>query len=287
MPEFGNYPRKYYATAPGSIKKVALIHASPRKTGTSKTEMLAAAFLEGCSEAGAAVETIALRTKKIAHCTGCYTCWTKTPGTCIHKDDAAEIMRIEQEADLTVYAFPLYHFGINSLLKKYIERTMPSIMPHLVTRADGATTHPHREGCKSTRYAVIIGVCGFPEAEHFGAASANFHYIANASGDEGLNIIAELYRPASELLGNPFYKEETARVFSAAKMAGAQVIREGRIDAAYADEIARVVGDMEQFRTQANAAWDHCIKGTSLNPSLKRLCICHQCTSFGWQSVYL
>ena len=29
------------------------------------------------------------------------------------------------------------------------------------------------------------------------------------------------------------------------------------------------------------------VKGTSLNPSLKRLCICHQCTSFGWQSVYL
>jgi multimeric flavodoxin WrbA len=269
MPEFGNYRRKYYTVTPGSIRKVALILASPRKTGTSKTEMLANAFLEGCAVAGAAVEAVALRTKKIAHCTGCYTCWTKTPGVCIHRDDAADIMRIEQDADLTVYAFPLYHFGINSLLKKYIERTMPAIMPHLVTRADGVTTHPHREGYRGTRYAVIIGVCGFPEVGHFGAASANFHYLANASGDEGLNIIAELYRPASELLGNPFYKEETGRVFSAAKKAGSQVVREGTIDAGYADEIARVVGDMDKFRDQANAAWDHCIKEKKTMPELQ------------------
>ena len=67
--------------------KVIALNSSPRGEGISKTGMLLDALVEGMREAGAEVETIHLRQKKINNCIGCYTCWTKSPGVCVHKDD--------------------------------------------------------------------------------------------------------------------------------------------------------------------------------------------------------
>jgi multimeric flavodoxin WrbA/putative sterol carrier protein len=259
-PSVSNFEKKYYKMRPGQIKKVFAIQSSPRKSGISKTEILTDAFLEGCKNAGADIEIAYLREKKINHCIGCFTCWTKTPGVCIYKDDVAEIMRKSEEADLVVYASPLYHYGIYSLLKKYIERTLPKLQPFLVPGAEGKTCHPAREGYKDITYSVIIGVCGFPEVNHFGAYSANYHYMANSQGELGMKIVAEIYRPGSELLSNPVYQDETARVLDAARKAGEQVVITGTVEKKIVDDIAIVRLDINQLRETANMAWDVCIK---------------------------
>jgi len=70
--------------------KVFALNASPRKAGQSKTEMMLRYLTAGMTEAGAQVDVVNLREKKIRNCIGCYTCWTKTPGRCIHKDDMTQ-----------------------------------------------------------------------------------------------------------------------------------------------------------------------------------------------------
>ena len=265
-----SHKQRYVKLAPGSVKNILVIQGSPRKTGVSKTEILTRAFIDGCGQAGAAAETVNLRDKKIKHCQGCFTCWTKTPGTCIFNDDVADIMKRSDAADLVVMASPLYHFGIISLLKKYIERTLPAFMPHLVQREDGQTTHPARSGFKSAQNLVILGVCGFPEVSHFGAFSANFHYLANAGGEHGFNIAAEIYRPLSEVLNNPFYKDETDRVLTAAKKAGYDLITNGFIGNDTIDEIAAVRVDKSRIYGEANMAWDACIKEGITMPELQQ-----------------
>ncbi len=70
--------------------KVLAINSSPRSGGQSKTELMLNHLAEGMQEAGANVEVVNLREKKIKNCIGCYTCWTKTPGKCVHKDDMAK-----------------------------------------------------------------------------------------------------------------------------------------------------------------------------------------------------
>ncbi len=67
--------------------KILSINSSPRDGGQSKTELMLNHLVEGMQEAGADVEVVNLREKKIKYCIGCFTCWTKTPGKCIHKDD--------------------------------------------------------------------------------------------------------------------------------------------------------------------------------------------------------
>jgi len=61
--------------------KILAINSSPRITGQSKTELLLSHLVEGLRATLAEVEVVNLRQKKINYCSGCYTCWTKTPGT--------------------------------------------------------------------------------------------------------------------------------------------------------------------------------------------------------------
>ena len=113
--------------------KVLAINSSARSDGISKTEMMLDALVEGMRDAGAEVEVVPLRKKKVNNCIGCFTCWTKTPGVCVHKDDMTnELFPKWLEADIAVYATPLYHFTVNASMKAFIERTLPILEPFMV-----------------------------------------------------------------------------------------------------------------------------------------------------------
>jgi multimeric flavodoxin WrbA len=124
--------------------KVLALNSSPRGAGQSKTELMLDHLVQGMREAGANVELVDLRKKTIKNCVGCFTCWTKTPGLCIHKDDMTnELFPTFLESDLVIYATPLYHFTLNATMKAFIERTLPILQPFF-EQAAGATHHPLR-----------------------------------------------------------------------------------------------------------------------------------------------
>ncbi|MBN1655472.1 MAG: flavodoxin family protein [Deltaproteobacteria bacterium] len=262
--------KRYSKADPGSIRRVLAIQGSPRKQRISKTEIVLKAFLQGCRDEGAETETIYLRKQKIKACVGCFTCWTKTPGVCVSQDDVPEILKKQAEADLSVFAFPLYHFGINSLTKKFIERTLPMLEPFLIEKEDGTTTHPLRNSPGKRRYVAILGVCGFPEVSHFAAASANFHSLAQADAERSFNIICEIYRPASELLSSPIYQPETERVLKAVRGAGSEVVRNGTVEQATIDAIARVDLDPSAIREMSNKVWEYCIREGKTLPEFQK-----------------
>jgi len=60
--------------------KILALNSSPRTGSQSKTELMLNHLVKGMREAGADVEVVNLRKKKINNCIGCFTCWTKTPG---------------------------------------------------------------------------------------------------------------------------------------------------------------------------------------------------------------
>jgi len=110
--------------------RVLAINSSPRGDGQSKTKLMLTNLVEGMRDAGAEVEVVNLRKKHIKNYVGCFTCWTKTPGKCIHKDDMTkELFPKWLESDMVVYATPLYHYTMNATLKAFIERTFPSAEP--------------------------------------------------------------------------------------------------------------------------------------------------------------
>ena len=103
-------------------KKVIIFSASPRKEGNS--DILCDQFLRGAQEAGNQVEKIFLRDKQIHYCLGCGACG-RNGGTCVQKDDMAEILAKLVAADVIVLATPVYFYTMDAQLKTLIDRTVP------------------------------------------------------------------------------------------------------------------------------------------------------------------
>ena len=93
-------------------KKVLIISSSPRKGGNSET--LAAAFAKGTREAGNQVETVYLREKQVGFCKGCLVCLKL--GHCVIQDDAVEIAAKMHDADVLVFATPVYYYCVSGQL---------------------------------------------------------------------------------------------------------------------------------------------------------------------------
>ena len=72
-----------------------VIKASPRgsRAGSSRA---ADAFVRGLNAAGKEVDVtqLLLSKLKIRHCTGCYSCWTRTPGRCAQRDDMDRVLPV-------------------------------------------------------------------------------------------------------------------------------------------------------------------------------------------------
>ena len=102
-------------------KKVLIISSSPRKGGNSET--LAAAFAKGAREAGNQVETVSLREKQVGFCKGCLACLKL--GHCVIQDDAVEIAVKMHDADVLVFATPVYYYSVSGQLKTMLDRANP------------------------------------------------------------------------------------------------------------------------------------------------------------------
>ena len=102
-------------------KKVLILSSSPRKGGNSET--LAAAFAKGAREAGNQVETVSLREKQVGFCKGCLACLKL--GHCVIKDDAGEIADKMHDADVLVFATPVYYYSVSGQLKTVLDRANP------------------------------------------------------------------------------------------------------------------------------------------------------------------
>lgn len=102
-------------------KNVLIISSSPRKGGNSET--LAASFAKGAEEAGRKVETVYLREKNYSFCKGCLACLKL--GHCVIDDDAVEIAARMHDADVLVFATPVYYYSVSGQLKTMLDRANP------------------------------------------------------------------------------------------------------------------------------------------------------------------
>lgn len=99
--------------------KIAVFNGSPRKGTTSA---MVQAFREGAQAAGHEVEEYQVGKMKIAGCLGCEYCHTKGNGACIQKDDLEKILPAYKEANMIVFASPIYYFTMSAQMEAAIQR---------------------------------------------------------------------------------------------------------------------------------------------------------------------
>lgn len=233
--------------------KILALNSSPRSGDQSKTELMLNHLVEGMRDAGADVEIVNLRKKTIKSCIGCYTCWTKTPGKCIHKDDMTnELFPKWLKSDIVVYATPLYYHFMNGLMSTFRERTLPSAQPFFELNK-GKTYHPLRHKVPA---AVWLSVCGFPDQSEFDLLS---DYL-NRTKHKDVKLLAELYRPAAETLMNPIFDEKARDILDATKQAGKELVQSMVIAPETMARIRQPFVDSDFFAKVGNLFWKTCIE---------------------------
>lgn len=227
--------------------KIFAINGSPNVRGN--TMLILSPFLEGAREAGAAVELFHISKLKINPCRGEFNCWFKTPGECFQKDDMQTLYPKLREADVWVFASPLYAGGISGILKMFLDRIIPLIEPFIEKRR-GRSRHPLRPGVKKGSI-VFISNCGLWEMENFDAVMAHLKEIC---GHADRNFGGALLRPHGPLLPEMLKcgKKSAKKVVRAAKEAGRQIVLAGKISPETEKEASRALVPRFLYNFSAN-----------------------------------
>ena len=155
-------------------KKVMVLAGSPRKNGNTNT--LVGWFAEGAKEVGADLEIVDVAGLKSKHngCIACLGCQKSEKFECVVDDEIKPVLARIPEADILVFATPVYFFGPSAQLKLLVDR-----MYSLLKFDPDKSSYHHNLG------HLKIGV------------------IATAGGDiqPGLSLVEQTFRTIAEFTG--------------------------------------------------------------------------------------
>lgn len=235
--------------------KVLALNGSPRMKASATFHLLTH-LTEGMRRAGAETELHHVRKLDLHNCIGCYSCWVRTPGTCIHRDQMDELLRgSHSQADLIVFGTPLYHFSMTATMKTFIDRTLPRHEPWLIEDPaySHLTTHPER--LPGPKRMFLVAAAGFPELEHFDSLVRTFKQLARSQHCE---YVGELLRPAAEPLSQSALQPAFEEYYVVVSRAGEEIVRDGRVADQTQQELRKkaTVPDKAQFYEIAGSYWN-------------------------------
>lgn len=232
-----------------SPSKVLVIIGNPRKKN-GLTYFYLQSFLEGMKRSGARIEEICLYDKEIKPCLGCFACWTRTPGICTQKDDQGELLEKLNQAELIIYALPLYFHSMPGLVKTHLDRQLPMVYPFM-EKFGGSTVHPRRVSVKQSM--ILFSICGFPELHNFEPLIATFKNHCKVGN---ISLIEEILIPgAMELYYNPTNRTNLLKKISLLDDAGEQIIKNGVLKRKTRSEILKPTASIDKWLDGANLYW--------------------------------
>lgn len=246
--------------------KILAINGSP-KGKRSNTWRLTSAFLEGIAakkENGGAqtaeIETLNIGSLNIKPCLGCFSCWSKTPGECCIHDDMQGVIDKILWADVVVWSFPLYYFGLPGQLKTLIDRQLPMSLPFMCTETESGG-HPSRYDM-SGKSTVVISTCGFYTAQgNYDCVTSLYDRLCGKGG------YTAIFCGQGELFRVKELSERTDEYLSWAKKAG-QEFASGGITRETRGKLDRNLFPRDVFEAMADASWGVGESGEKEDPSL-------------------
>ncbi len=229
---------------------VLLINGSP-KGEKSNSLQLAQAFVRGIGEEKKVqLDTVTLSSLQVGACKGCFCCWNKTPGQCVIRDDMEQLLQKMLNADVIVYSFPLYYFSVPGILKNFIDRQLPMVLPFMADREDGvgSGSHEARYDLSRKKY-VLVSTCGFYSARgNYDSVLSMFDHIC------GKNNYEAIFCGQGELFRVKEVRSRTGEYLAHVQQAGKEWAK-GGITAPVRQALDTLLYPKDVFEKMADASW--------------------------------
>jgi multimeric flavodoxin WrbA len=227
--------------------KVFALNSSPHKE-KGNTALILGPFLEGMKDSGADVELFYVSDLKVNACLGDHTCQMKTPGKCIQNDDMQWLLPKIHEADVLVFASPLYTDGVTGTLKMFMDRLIPGGSPYIELR-NGRLRHSIQKDAVQKKL-VLVSNCGFWEIESFNPVITHMKAFCETVGMEYAGAVLRPHGPMFKgmlLKGAPVND-----ILVAARDAGLQLGRNGKMSDETLNMVCRTLLSRDAFIQLAN-----------------------------------
>ena len=245
---------------------ILAINGSP-KGKRSNTWRLTSAFLDGIvaqeengRKQAPEIETLSVSALDIKPCLGCFSCWSKTPGECCIHDDMQAVIEKILWADIVVWSFPLYYFGLPGQLKNLIDRQLPMSLPFMSAETESGG-HPSRYDMSGKR-TVVISTCGFYTAKgNYDCVTSLFDRLCGKDG------YAAIFCGQGELFRVKELADRTDEYLSWVRKAGEE-FASGKVSRETRCKLEQNLFPRDAFEAMADASWGVGESGEKEDPSL-------------------
>jgi len=212
----------------------------------SDTTKIMTPFLEGMKQAGADVEMFYIERMKIQPCKGDFICWSKTPGVCHINDDMQLLYDKMRHAEILVFATPVY-IPLPGQMQHVLNRIVALLDPVVKTRK-GRTRAKFRQDV-NIKKIVLVSSCAWWEKANFETVERIVQELAE---DASVKYAGAVLRPHVQwMVEKP---EKTKEIFTAARHAGFQLIKQGTMSRNDLNIISQPLVSNKRFlETERNA----------------------------------
>lgn len=197
------------------MKKILLINGSP-KGKASNTFKLTQSFLKGLNKHNEyEIEEILCSQVNVNDCMGCFYCWKNEEGQCALKDDMTSIFKKYISADIVIWSFPNYFYGMPSSAKRIMDRLLPLYYQNLATDDNCTTYHLRRHKLEEQKYLLFCSCGLYNTKENIDGIKKQFELLYGDKCDM-------LFCSESQLLSNSFMDYCTSRYLAALEEEGSR-----------------------------------------------------------------
>lgn len=232
--------------------RILAIDGSPN-TERGNTALLLERFLDGALKSDADVERVAAYKLHVERCEARMKCWYSTPGLCIHRDDASEVLGLITTADVLVLSTPVHVGGMTEGMVRLMERVMPLLSPYFEVGEDGRTRHvlsPHA----TESMLVLVSTCGYYEEAAFDSIVCQAKDLSHSLGRRFAGALLRPHGLALKFMQSRGY--EVDDVLRAAEAAGRELVHDGGMKESTLAAVRRPLMSREEFIAMMNSAFD-------------------------------
>lgn len=234
-----------------AMKKILLLNGSPRREA-STTLRAARAVVQGMLRVGGyTCEEVHVRDLRVHPCTGCLSCWGRTEGECVLRDDDIPVLKEKiLAADVVFNCYPLYFFGMPGMMKTVTDRLLSMVRTY-----HGQDAPPAGEAAHELRYPgtgrkfLLLSTCAFTQTEVYEPLRRQYDLIC------GRENYTAIFCPQFKTMAD-YGGARLTRALARLSDAGEEFLRTGTLCQTTQDELSRPPFSPQVYRTVLARVWD-------------------------------